>query len=260
VTRRRPVAGAARLSSASNLEAESQCAAPVKTMNTQTSKRFRPKAGVCLVVGILMLGPGLNRLALAQDPMITLQPTNQIVVVGRNVTMTVGATTTNGPLSYQWQRDDPTAPATFTNHPNGQLARISLRNVTFEQAGDYRVIVANAGGDSVTSDVAHLEIVEPPFTKITQGAVVTNRANFINCAFADMNDDGFSDLLVVAGADVRHQAPVLYRNEGGTHFVQLTADQVGEAVTPNGGWFYQGLWADFDNDDFSIFWRWAINS
>jgi hypothetical protein len=125
---------------------------------------------------MLAPGLGLNRLALAQDPIITRQPTDQIAILGRNVTMTVVATTTNGPLSYQWQRDDPAAPATFTNLSNAQTARISLRNVTFEHTGDYRVVVANAGGDSVTSDVAHLEVVQLPFTKITEDAVVTNRA------------------------------------------------------------------------------------
>jgi enediyne biosynthesis protein E4 len=197
---------------------------------------------------LLALGTGVMQLALAQDPIITLQPIGRTVLVGGNVSLLVRATTTNSPLAFQWQRDDPTAPLTFTNIPSATRGALNLLNLTFEQAGDYRVIVSNAVGASVTSEVAHLAVVNEPFTKITEGAVVTNRANFFTGTWADINNDGFSDLLVMAGSDVLNHAPALYRNVSGTNFVQLTAEAVGDAVAPNGGWNYQGLWGDFDND------------
>jgi hypothetical protein len=57
---------------------------------------------------------GLVQLAVAQDPIITLQPTNQTVLEGGKVTMSFRATSTNGPVTYQWQRDDAAVPVTFT--------------------------------------------------------------------------------------------------------------------------------------------------
>ena len=122
---------------------------------------------------------------------------------------------------------------------------IILTNLQLTDKGDYDVVVANACG-SVTSRVVNLS-VDPTFTKITAGPVVTDRANFVYGSWADYNGDGFSDLFVPAGADVLNQSPYLYQNLGGTNFVRMTASDVGMLV---GSWpyCYQGLWADFNND------------
>jgi hypothetical protein len=49
-----------------------------------------------------------------------------------------------------------------------------LTNLTLAHAGDYVVVVTNASG-AVTSRVAKLE-VDPTFTKITTGVIVTRAA------------------------------------------------------------------------------------
>ena len=82
-------------------------------------KQFRARCRHLAVFGApLVLALGLSQLALAQDPIITLQPTNQTVLEGSNVTISVQVTSTNGPVTYQWQRDDAAVPITSTNIPS----------------------------------------------------------------------------------------------------------------------------------------------
>jgi hypothetical protein len=81
---------------------------------------------------------------------ITVQPMNQIVIVGRPATFSVTATGT-GPLSYQWQTGGASiAGATQSSYSTAPTA-----------AGDtgsgYQVVVSNAGG-SVTSNTATLTV------------------------------------------------------------------------------------------------------
>jgi enediyne biosynthesis protein E4 len=189
----------------------------------------------------LALGLGLVELALAQDPIITLQPTNQTVLVGGNVMMSVQATSTNGPLTYQWQRDDPAVPVTFTNIPNATRVRLDLRNVTLEAAGDYRVIVGNAGGDTVTSDVAHLEVILPLFTKVTEGPHVTDLGSSGFGGWADYDNDGHADLLVQRYAS---STDALYRNNGDGTFSRIPKPP-GLAATED---HYTARYCDSDND------------
>jgi IgGFc binding protein/Bacterial Ig domain/Immunoglobulin I-set domain/Regulator of chromosome condensation (RCC1) repeat len=88
-------------------------------------------------------------------PSITTQPTNQTVMVGGNVTFSVGATGTG----YQWRRNG-------SNLINGD--RISgantnvliLTGVRPQDAGIYTVVVSNAAGN-VTSTYAVLRVWTP---------------------------------------------------------------------------------------------------
>ena len=92
-------------------------------------------------------------------PTITSQPVSRTNHVGTTATFRVAATGTP-PLSYQWQRNS-------TNLINGgnvsgvTTTNLTLTNVGAGSAGNYRVVVANAGG-SVTSLVATLTILPPP--------------------------------------------------------------------------------------------------
>src|SRR5207302_445909 len=87
-------------------------------------------------------------------PTISGQPANQIVAAGANPTFSVTASGTA--LSYQWQRSS-------TNLPNGgnvsgaTSSVLALSNVTTNDAGNFRVVVANGFG-SVTSAVATLTV------------------------------------------------------------------------------------------------------
>ncbi|MFZ0828064.1 MAG: immunoglobulin domain-containing protein [Verrucomicrobiia bacterium] len=84
-------------------------------------------------------------------PMITsLQPTNQSVVAGSNVTFTITATGT-APLSYQWQ----VGGVNLTNAGNisGVTTTVlKINNAQTNNTGNYTVVVTNYGG-SVTGSV-----------------------------------------------------------------------------------------------------------
>jgi len=112
-------------------------------------------------------------------PTITVQPTNQAVVVGANVTNVVVAIGTP-PLSYQWRVNG-------TNLVNGGAISGATTNVliisnaqTNNSATNYSVIVTNFGG-SVTSSVVTLIVASSPVIltqpanqTVVVGANVTN--------------------------------------------------------------------------------------
>ncbi len=86
-------------------------------------------------------------------PALTLQPTNQTVLLGATVIFSVAASGTP-PLSYQWQFSG-------TNLDSALAEALSLTNVQPEQAGGYSVVVTNVAG-SATSTVATLTVLGPP--------------------------------------------------------------------------------------------------
>jgi len=92
-------------------------------------------------------------LSVLTPPGITMQPSNQIVVAGADVSFSVQADSA-APVSYQW----------FFNQTNllanADDTTLSLTNVQPAQAGGYSVLVNNVAG-SVTSVVATLTVVMP---------------------------------------------------------------------------------------------------
>lgn len=82
-------------------------------------------------------------------PVIAIQPVSQTVSAGSTVTLQVVAS--GADLSYQWKFNGADlAGATRSN--------LHLVQIQAAQAGDYTVVVRNAGG-SVTSDPARLQVV-----------------------------------------------------------------------------------------------------
>lgn len=88
-------------------------------------------------------------------PTILLQPTNETIPEGGNVTLTVGASGF-GPVTYQWRKNN-------ANIGGATNASLSLSNVTFTSLGNYSVAVSNAGG-TVNSSTATLFLGCPTFT------------------------------------------------------------------------------------------------
>jgi hypothetical protein len=107
-------------------------------------------------------------------PTITTQPSSQTVVAGGTATFTVSASGSG--LSYQWTLNG----ASISSATNATLA---LATITAPQAGNYAVIVANAGG-SVTSSAATLTVtsavIAPAITKqpISQSIVAGSSVTF----------------------------------------------------------------------------------
>ena len=80
------------------------------------------------------------------------------------------------------------------------------------------------------------------FTRITDGAIVTDQGWSLGAAWADYDNDGFLDLYVSNFTE----ANCLYHNNGDGTFAKITE---GEIVTDNFN-TYSASWADYDNDGF----------
>lgn len=94
------------------------------------------------------------------------------------------------------------------------------------------------------------------FTRITDGAIGTDRGNTLGAAWVDYDGDGDTDLFVPNAAGIA--ANLLYRNEGNGSFSRITegvlADDPGIAALGT-------CWADYDNDgDLDAFNAGAPNS
>ena len=163
------------------------------------------------------------------QPGIIRQPADQSVSLGADVTWTAIASGA-APLSYQWRRDDTDIAGAITR-------ALTLTNVSLMDAGDYSLIVTDSSG-SVTSRAASLE-VDPTFSKINTGRVVTDRGASWGVSWGDYDNDGLLDLLVTN--DGSH---FLYRNAGNGEFTRITA---GPLATDSGGGA-GAAWGDYDND------------
>ena len=188
----------------------------------------------------LTLGSGLLTLAWADDPYITGQPTNQTVSLGALVQFRVIATTTNPPISYQWQHSATSIPSAFTNLPSATNTLLSMTNVTQFHAGDYQVIVSNGIGNPVTSQVAQLT-VDPTFIKVLEGPGKDVQMA-AGASWADYDGDGFLDLFIANFAGGARNT--LYHNTGDGTFTRITTN----AIATDVGEFFCGVWTDFDND------------
>jgi len=99
-----------------------------------------------------------------QPPAIITHPQDQTADVGTNVTFSVVAAG-SAPLSYQWRKNGfALAGATSSS--------LLLTNIQLVSAGDYSVVVANAGG-AVTSAVARLTVTIPRDTT-PPGIIITS--------------------------------------------------------------------------------------
>jgi len=83
------------------------------------------------------------------------------------------------------------------------------------------------------------------FTKITSGDPVADRTYHTGSAWADFDNDGNLDLLVVDGGGVPSPGKIsLYRNNGDSTFTRMT-----NSTPPiEKVYFVGGSWADYDND------------
>jgi hypothetical protein len=172
------------------------------------------------------------------QPRITTQPKDRSVSLGAIVTNFVFASGV-APLSYQWRFND-------AEIAGATKRTLILTNVQLANAGDYTIVVTNNSG-SVTSRVARLD-VDPTFTMITTGPVVTDIGGSVSAAWGDYDNDGFPDLFVDGGGGLTGW---LYRNKGDGTFERVLTNVVGGLH--NG----IGAWADYDNDGLWIFIRLA---
>ncbi len=171
------------------------------------------------------------------QPVITRHPTNLFVSLGANPTFRVTATTTAPPLSYQWRLND----VALTGRTNNSLI---VTNTQLAHAGDYAVVVTDTSG-SLTSRVTRLD-VDPTFTKITTGPVVTSGGFSFSASWGDYDDDGFIDLFVSndLGSGISNGNDFLYHNNRDGTFTRITNGP----LVNDGVWSISGAWGDYDND------------
>ncbi len=179
-----------------------------------------------------LVGLAVRMLGLAQ-PTITTQPKSQSVSLGANVTFSVRGSGA-APLSYQWRLTGADISGAITNS-------LVLTNVQSLQAGDYDVVVSDAGG-STNSRAATLQ-VDSTFTKITSSGIVTDKGLFGGSSWADYDNDTFLDLLV---SNYGGGGNFLYRNNRDGTFSRITVSPI--ATDPEHT--VRSAWGDYDNDGF----------
>ncbi len=86
---------------------------------------------------------------LTQRPAITIQPTNQTVLAGSSVSLSVGANGVPTP-AYQWALNS-------SNLAAATASSLVLSNITVQQSGSYSVLITNVAG-STNSQVAVVSV------------------------------------------------------------------------------------------------------
>jgi hypothetical protein len=99
-------------------------------------------------------------LTVYNPPVILAQPTKQVVIVGDSVEFTVYAT--NGPLTYQWQRNG-------ININGATTSTLIIAQVQSSSAGNYTVRVSNPY-TSIISQPASLIVGVAKFTSSSIGS------------------------------------------------------------------------------------------
>ena len=172
----------------------------------------------------------------------TTLPKDASASLGGAASFQAAATTDDPPLSRQWQHNG-------TNLEGATIALLRLTNITELDAGEYRAIYSDAAGHSATSRVATLTI-DPTFTKITAGPIVTDTVSSWNGSWGDYDSDGRLDLAVFGDYWNEGLNTRLYRNDGNGGFHRMTINPFRNRIDRAS----YSAWADFENDgDLDLF-------
>ncbi len=125
--------------------------------------------------------------------------------------------------------------------------------VDYDRDGFLDLFAADHGyqGSGATNALFHNN-GDGTFTKITSGAIVTDKGDGFACLWADYDNDGFDDLLVcnLGQSATAIATNFLYHNNGDGTFTRVTnaAVQIGTDIWSDGS--PGGAWGDYDNDGF----------
>jgi uncharacterized repeat protein (TIGR03803 family) len=92
-------------------------------------------------------------LTVLAPPVITVQPTNLLVLPGANVAFGVSVSGT-APFRYQWRFNG-------TNILNATSATYTIPSVSTNKAGNYAVVITNAAGSATSSNAALTVVLSP---------------------------------------------------------------------------------------------------
>ncbi len=129
---------------------------------TYTNASIFPASAICPDMGGIMNATGCT--SCPPDFVITTQPMSQDACFGDNISFSVAASGGAAPLSYQWQ-EDCSGNGSFTNIFGATNTTLFQNSVNSSDRCDFRVIITDAEGCELTSDVATLGANSP--TSIT---------------------------------------------------------------------------------------------
>jgi hypothetical protein len=165
-----------------------------------------------------------------QPPKIVLAPQSVTAIVGDTTAFTVAALG-DGPLSYQWLKDEAAL-------PDATNSALVLTNVQLTDAGAYAVVVTNLAG-SATSAAAVLTVTPPPkaptllIQPLSQTIQAGGNAEFAAEAdgTAPLNYQWYKDAVALPGAT---NVPLILTNaqlaDAGGYFV-VVANVAGSATS-----------------------------
>ncbi len=156
------------------------------------------------------------------SPTITVQPTNESVIIGSNATFNVVASGAN-PLTFQWYFYQTNS--SIVALPDGTNVSYALSNAQTNNAGNYFLIVSNTF-NSVTSSVVTLTVLTPP-------QILTQPANVVTATNKAVN---FS---VVASGAVPMRA-TWWRSGNGTNLASIVISNNPTTTVSFGGGNVQG--------------------
>jgi uncharacterized repeat protein (TIGR03803 family) len=134
-------------------------------------------------------------------PVITTQPTNQLIGLNGNATFSV---TASGAQSCQWQFDD-------FDLPDATNFTLTITNAKIAEAGYYQAIVANFDGAVVSSAVT-LCITNVPFSFLTDPSDLQYAGGQFALTLAGLTGQG--DMVIEVSSDLLNWTPV-YTNLSG---------------------------------------------
>lgn len=162
-------------------------------------------------------------------------PMDTNVSVDATVSFQAFATTAHSPLTLQWLHEDEVLPGA-TN------AFLVIKDVTLAHAGGYRAMFTNAIGGFTNTRTATLT-VDPTFTQVMTGVLVTDMSGGWNGCWIDYDGDGNLDYSAAPGGDQYVPTP-LFRNECNGNFRKVTTNGIGSIAVRT----YSHVWADYNND------------
>lgn len=127
-----------------------------------------------------------------------------------------------------------------TNNPISQEAAYSIGATwgDYDNDGDLDLFVPNTNNQP---NSLYKNDGDGKFTRILNGAIVTDANNSVGSSWGDYDNDGYLDLFV---ANSGNQNNCLYKNNQDGSFTKITTG----AIVNSGGHSHGSSWADIDND------------